>query len=349
MVKEEEAGESEETICSAAREKAFEYAGLQRVNGNSFTLDSNAANSPDGEIVIGRLENPSDRSESMDLSGDELPNAVQVRIGCTSEKKNAVALFFAGLLGINTAGVDAQATAVFDDEHTIGFRVTDKTGECSLMPFAVSVDEWNNMMAGDGDDQWTYDSETGTLAEGSDGKREIKMFPEGGSDDGDDDEDDGKKDKKDKKDKKGIVSGNFGTVDIGSASNGAPDLWRQIREGPSADDLAEYGGELRLDGITKSFSLGGDPGMTVSMKSALADIVGQPRTIFLYSEVTGQGNNAVFKIVGFAGVRIVDFQLTGGDKYIRIQPALVTDDTAISDDNAPDTSYGIGPPVHLVR
>ncbi|MEE9603443.1 MAG: hypothetical protein V3V75_09070, partial [Thermoguttaceae bacterium] len=68
----------------------------------------------------------------------------------------------------------------------------------------------------------------------------------------------------------------------------------------------------------------------------------------LYSNVSGQGNVSTFTIVGFAGVRIVSATLTGVDKYILIQPTVVSDSTAISGDNT-GTSNFIGPPVHLVR
>ena len=36
----------------------------------------------------------------------------------------------------------------------------------------------------------------------------------------------------------------LGTVDIGNPNNAAPELWRQIREGPSAEDLAYHDGEM---------------------------------------------------------------------------------------------------------
>jgi hypothetical protein len=87
--------------------------------------------------------------------------------------------------------------------------------------------------------------------------------------------------------------------------------------------------------------------MTVSMKDALTDVVGQARTVMLYSEATGQGNNTEFTIVGFAGVRIVAFSLTGQDKYILVQPAMVVDDAAIAGDAG--SSHFVGQPVRLVR
>jgi hypothetical protein len=74
---------------------------------------------------------------------------------------------------------------------------------------------------------------------------------------------------------------------------------------------------------------------------------GKPRTICLYTTVSGNGNNAMFTIVGFVGVRIVDYNFQGSNKCILIQPANVADSTAISGNNS--TSYNVYQPVTLVR
>jgi hypothetical protein len=139
-------------------------------------------------------------------------------------------------------------------------------------------------------------------------------------------------------------------VDIGPQNNSAADLRRQIRNGIPLSDLDSRGGELRLDSLTNQLRLNGDPGLTASIKDAVGDIVGQPRSIFLYTDVSGQGSNAEFTIVGFAGIRILDYSLTGNNKHITVQPALVIDPTAIvvsSNDSA--TSYFVGAPARLVR
>jgi hypothetical protein len=147
-----------------------------------------------------------------------------------------------------------------------------------------------------------------------------------------------------------IVPGNFGTVDIGPQNNSAADLRRQIRNGITLSDLASHGGELRLDSLTNKLRLNGDPGLTASIKDAVGDIVGQARSILLYRDVLGQGSNAEFTIVGFAGIRIVDFSLTSNNKHITVQPGLVIDRTAIVDSgNNSTTSYFVGAPARLVR
>ena len=55
--------------------------------------------------------------------------------------------------------------------------------------------------------------------------------------------------------------------------------------------------------------------------------VGQARSVPLYDSVSGGGNNSVYNIVGFAGIRVVYFCL-GGQKEVVLQPAVVIDDSA---------------------
>ena len=43
----------------------------------------------------------------------------------------------------------------------------------------------------------------------------------------------------------------------------------------------------------------------------------------LYDAVQASGNRADFTIVGFAGVKLLDVQLTAADKYIRVQAAAM--------------------------
>ena len=322
-------------ILAAARDTAIEYADLEYVNGTSAVLDRNDSNDPDGQIVFGRLEDPADRSESLSFSDFDRYNTALVRVECTPERGTAVPLFFARALGITEARVTAEAAAIFEDRNTVGFRVPDDGVRCSLMPFLVKIDDWQELLEHGGQDQWAYDPDARTVSRGSDGKPEMKMYPEkerqnSGQNQG-----------------TGITPGNFGKVDIGAHDNNRQDLFRQIREGPSAEDLAYYGGELRLDPVSGTLLLNGDMGMTASMQHPLADVLGQPRTIMLYDEVTGVGHHTWFTIVGFVGVRVVDFRMTGEDKYILIQPGIVIDRTVIPGDA--DYSYFVAQPVRLVR
>lgn len=314
-----------------ARYEAAEFASLNNVIKTSPSLKTY------GDILVGYLENPSDKSEQLSFNDSHGANTVQVYLRYGDNDNKPVSFFFAPILGVNSANLTVTAAATFSSNNTVGFRVTDQTGNSSLMPFTIKDEDWRNLLDGGGNDNWSYDPETGTVSPGPDGISEMSMFPEK------------TKNNKGKGKGSGITPGNFGTVDIGNNNNAAPDLWRQIREGPSAADMSYYPNhELKLDSETGKLYLNGDTGITASMKCALADIKGDPRTIFLYNDVSGQGNNTWFTIVGFAGMRVMDYSLTGKNKYIIIQPSIVVDPTAVVGDSG-DTSYFIGPPVRLVR
>jgi hypothetical protein len=146
-----------------------------------------------------------------------------------------------------------------------------------------------------------------------------------------------------------LPPGNFGTVDIGNPNNSTADLSRQIRYGVNADDLAYFGGELKL-GADGTLQLTGDTGLSAAIKDDLTSIIGQPRAIPLFSTVAGPGNNSVFTIVGFAGIRILDVKLTGSmsSKKVIIQPAFIVDDAVLTGPGS-GSSYFVYQPVHLVR
>ncbi|NIP86786.1 MAG: hypothetical protein GTO03_14980 [Planctomycetales bacterium] len=111
--------------------------------------------------------------------------------------------------------------------------------------------------------------------------------------------------------------------------------------------MSHHGGQLTLDAGSQTMTLNGDSGVSAGIQSALNQIVGDGRTIMLYNQVTGRGNNAMFTVVGFAGVRVMDVQFRGQQKSLLIQPAVVTDPTAVSGNYG--ESYFVGQPVRLVR
>jgi hypothetical protein len=56
--------------------------------------------------------------------------------------------------------------------------------------------------------------------------------------------------------------------------------------------------------------------------------------------VIGPGNNAVYTIVAWVGVRIMEVQMTGGDKHLIIQPAtVITKGTIEGGDNSSQFIY----------
>ena len=326
MVSDDAVRGNTDAIERAAREMAANFAAMNQVIQTKPYLDI------EEDIELGYLANPSNHNERLSFPDPSKYNTVQVIVQYSAEKNTPISLFFAPLIGIHSADLTVTAAATFSGNGTAGFRVTDETGNSTLLPFVVKSSDWEAFINGNGPDNWTVDPVTGAVTPGQDGISEMSMFPTvesrgGGAQ---------------------ITPGNFGTIDLGNTNNSATDLVRQILEGPSPEDFSFYdNNEFKLDPVTGTVAVNGDTGMTVSMEAPLADIIGQSRTILLYESVSGGGDQAEFIINGFAGIRVLDFRLTGNNKYLIVQPSTVSDPSAISGDNG--SSYFVGPPVHLVR
>jgi hypothetical protein len=306
---------------SAARAVAVQFASANRVGVDYPAVDSNGSNDSSGDVVLGYLADPADPNCQLDFANPALYNAVQVRVRKSSSVNGLVPAFFAKVLGSAGQTVAAKATAVMSSD-VVGFQVTPETGNSDLLPFAVKKEKWDELVAGTGSDNYKY--ENGSVSGGSDGVLELNMYPISNG-----------------------ASGNFGTVDIGNPNNSTADLTRQILYGVNSSDLAYFGGALTL-GPDGTVQLNGDTGISAGIKDDLEAIKGRPRTICLYSTVSGNGNNAMYTIVGFVGVRIMHVKLTGNPKYVIIQPAVVVDASAIIG-STPNSSQYVYSNVRLVR
>ena len=314
-----------------ARTTAAAMAARNVIVNQSPSLNTNTSNDTNGDIIVGYLSDPDHNTgESLSTANTSQFNTVRVHVRRDAQHASPIDLYFAGVFGRLTANISAEAYATFKD-GVVGWKVTDNTGNAGLLPLALKRDAWNNLLAGSftTGDNYAYDPATGAVTAGHDGINELNLYPGGGATQ--------------------LPSGSFGTVDIGSPNNSTADLSREIRYGVSADDLAYFGGELKL-GSDGTLLLNGDTGLSAAIKDDLTSIIGKPRAILLYSSVTGPGNNSVFTIVGFVGIRILDVQLTGSksSKHVIIQPAFVVDDAAMTGPGSGSSNF-VYAPVHLVR
>ncbi len=298
--------------------QAREYATANRVAGKGSDLAAS-------DIIVGRLDTPTSPLEEMRFDDPTLFNVVRVRVRKTADQNGQVPLFFAKVWGLEGSSLEAQSTAMFLNNFD-GFTTPSNGETLDILPFALDKTTWDTFLAGGGTDNWKWNAEQGTIQAGSDGIKEMNLYPQGtGS------------------------PGNRGTVDIGSSNNSTADIARQILHGVSPQDLEHHGGELKFNdqGV---LPLNGDTGISAGVKDELAAIRGQPRIIPVFSRVSAPGNNATYTIVKFVGVRIMDVKLTGSmsSKRVIIQPACVRTYGGI-----PATgevkSYGIYSPVHLIR
>ncbi len=306
---------------AAATLSAVEYAQMNPVLNVAPTLDA------DRDVTIGYLYDPDDPNDVFTTMVDpSLYNSARVVVRRSSLNGDAILFSFANIFGHSSADLAAEATATYKN-GVVGYKPTPDTGNAELMPLALHTDVWNDLITGGSTagDNYSFDPVTGAVTLGPDGIDEINLFPGSGATQ--------------------LPSGNFGTVDIGSNNNSTADLSRQIRGGISESDLAAIGGEFSVP-----TSVNGDTGLSAAIKDDLASVIGLPRAIPLFSNVSGNGNNSMFDIVGFGGIRVMAVKLTGSmaSKHVLVQPAFVTDAAAVTGPGS-GSSYYVYTPIRLTR
>ncbi len=211
----------------------------------------------------------------------------------TGSPDSSLPLFFAPALGTRSADLRVRSAAAM--MPGVGFRRPPGPDQTiHVLPIALDIETWENLLAGVGSDNFSYNEQTKQVSSGTDGILEVNLYPTG----------DGS-----------LPPGNRGTVDIGGSNNSTNDLKRQILHGINQDDLDQLGFELRFD---QQCILNGDTGLSAGIKAQLEAIIGEPRAIPLFSSVSGPGNNANYVIEKFVGVRILEVKLTGSPKQKRV-------------------------------
>jgi len=304
---------------SVARQKAQQLARLNQILLQSPEL-------AEEDISFGYMADPTSPDCPFDTSGLYASNAVRVIVRRTSERNAEIPLGFARIFLRNSVPLTAEATAALITDFK-GFRTPGDGSNLGILPLALDKETWDDMLLrSGGTDNWMWDEQEQRVRRGRDGIREVNLYPQGtGS------------------------PGNRGTVDIGSSNNSTADIARQILHGISPQDLAYHGGKLEFDQNGKLY-LNGDTGISAGVKDELASIIGQPRIIPVFSQVTGPGNNATYTIVRFVGVRIMEVSLTGSNssKCVIVQPAQVVTRGGIPGGQSGQTTF-IYSPVRLVK
>jgi hypothetical protein len=255
-------------------------------------VDANATNAASGDIVLGYYAD-----DTGFLPGTSGVNAVRVVTRFSLGHANGgLPLLFGNFVNRETTGLQATAVAIIE-------RPT-------LLPFVVYGPQWEAMLAGFGNDDFTVNPATQAVSPGSDGIPEMTVFPVQwpGLE---------------------MPPGNYGWFDLGGSSSSATTLRRHIDEGPSAEDMKHFGGELKAGDLVS-----GAPGLVASTQLAFtggkaekdfAGIIGQPRVIALFDVASGQGTHAKFRIRQFVLGRVVAADLSGKTGVV-VQPILAGDD-----------------------
>ena len=115
------------------RAVAARYVTLNKTGNISLGLAAD-------DVEVGRLNDPSDFSDQLNFSDPNRFNAVQVRVRRTAAQNGELPLFFARVMGEDTAAVNAQATASFYD-NIRGFRIPKGPGKNTLRILPIALDE----------------------------------------------------------------------------------------------------------------------------------------------------------------------------------------------------------------
>jgi hypothetical protein len=304
-------------LSDNARTKARLFASYNLVTRSAAQLAAD-------DISVGYIANPADpNSPFLSVGYTGSPNAMQIHMRRTAQQNGVIPLFFGPVLGVNSASMDCYATAAYMPGIS-GFKSPSDGSNLGILPYALDEETWNGMLAGGGSDDYRHSDASGLVSTGPDGIREVNLFPQGtGS------------------------PGNRGTVDIGPSNNSTSDIARQIVYGISASDMSYMpNGKLQF-GSDGTLTLNGDTGISAGVKDELASIIGDTRIIPIFRSVTGNGNNANYTIVKFVGIRMMYVKLTGSNKQVMVQPAVVTTRGGLS--GSTSRSDYIYSPVWLVR
>lgn len=217
-------------------------------------------------------------------------------------------LWFAPVIGPENATLSVKATAALVPAVKVR-KIPSQNVD--VLPYTLDVGTWDALLNGTGQDNYSYNPETGAVTNGPDGVLEVDLYPYGNQN---------------------LPPGNRGTVDFGHQGNSTADIARQIVHGLNDSDLAYFGGELDFDAVP--MQINGDTGISAGVKDELQSIIGEPRMIPLFSAVSGPGNNAMYTIVKFVPIRIVYVKLRGkpSGKKVYIQPANFFDATTVGGD-----------------
>lgn len=309
---------------AAARASASAFA------ADNLIMRARPALDQANDVQIGYMDDPSDPAGVMTFGDPTTFNSVSVIVRRNAAINGPIDLYFAGIFGITEKEVSARAVATFKN-GVVGFSANPETGTSSLLPLALHVDAWTNLLSGafTHGDGYGYNEANNSVSANGDDINELSMYPDGGG--------------------AQLPPGSFGTVDFGDGGNSAADLARQILFGVNEADMAYHGGEITL-GEDGTLTLEGDTGLSAGIQDELQEIIGIPRTIPLFDFVENPGNNARFRIVGFAGIRIMHVRLNGNpnQKHVLIQPAFAVDRTAITGPGS-GSSYFVYEPVQLVQ
>jgi Flp pilus assembly protein TadG len=296
------------TEINSANTSAAQFVRANPVLGQAAVISTNTSNDTSGDIVVGYLD-PKNSSATLDTSvaSRSMYNAVQVTTSLNSSHGGIVPNYFSKLMGFQGSSVSVTSTAIAQNYSIKGFTSVNGLNP-RLLPIVLDQTTYNAMKSGTTTDQYSWDPSTQTVTSGPDGVWESLLYPVASG-----------------------SPGNWGTINVGVSNNGTSTLGDQIQYGITPTQMANYPNSTIALDYTQTppqITFSGNPGISAGIKDNLAAIIGDPVMIPIYDTNGGNGNNAWYRVIAFAPVRIMVVNFQGNPKYVIVQPALVTDPTA---------------------
>jgi Flp pilus assembly protein TadG len=292
--------------------------------GAMFVCAGKPVTVEEGYVTFGRLDTPDNLSEPLNVGSLDY-NAVRVFVRRSDGSPDGpISLTFSKLFGNSEADVSASAVAHLDD-HMSGYRPPVDGSGGALIPMTVEETIFEEQ-AINGDDRFAWNEEGHTVESSGDGVPEIVLFPYKLSADGVPEGD-----------------GNFGILNIGVDNQGEPPVARQITDGVTQQDLISEIGTPEIefvtdDGSPQTHVVGGNPGLTASLKTPLDMRVGTVIGFFLHrNPVDFSGSNALYTLVGIRFGRVMYVKIIGQHKEVVVQPIHYEGPGVLTDPSAPGT------------
>ena len=257
------------------------------------------------DIRLGQHSIDPDTGQVTTTWGTPPYNVVEVTVhrdGPLGQRDGALPLLFAPILGKTQGNLLVTSRAAFIPGER--FRKDENSrGNIMVLPVAMQEDSWNSAIIASSPDRLSWNPDTNSVERGGDNAVEFDIY--------------------NSLDKR-LAPGQFGTGGFGSFSNSTKDLIRQIESGLNYDDLQAFGGTLSVD--EEPIVIEASPGNLSGIEDAVATIVGELRVIPLFESITGSGGDTSYIVTGFGGIRIMEVNFKGKEKYIRVQAAAVSFD-----------------------
>lgn len=116
-----------------------------------------------------------------------------------------------------------------------------------------------------------------------------------------------------------MAAGNWGWLNLDGGANGVPELRKWIDEGYDDTFVLD---QQDSDGEKCTF-VEGTPGLRSTLQSDIDELVGEEIICCIYDDVSGEGANAQFRIVGFIGLKITGTNWGNGNKDGELEAELI--------------------------